>query len=70
MFLKWERGQEMEKRGWREGKGMKKGIQLYYVHVSTPHEECKHYALQHALIKTNIKTMDMQCMARSFNIIK
>lgn len=31
----------------------KKENKMYYVHVLTPHEECKHYYYKHVLIKNN-----------------
>lgn len=32
-----------------ERKGDKKGSKMSHVHVTTPHNECKHYILKHLL---------------------
>lgn len=29
-----------------EGIGMRKGIEICYVHAPIPHKECKHYVLE------------------------
>lgn len=34
-----------------EGKGLKKWIKLYYIHIPIPHKECRHCVLQTFTIK-------------------
>lgn len=44
---KWGEGSiDGEKEEGGECRGMKEAIKISYIHVPTPHKECKYYALQ------------------------
>lgn len=51
VLLKWQRANIVCRGKGGEGKKVKNGIRICYVHASAPHKECKHFVLQKCTTK-------------------